>query len=121
MPDAAIEPLRIEMTGAPIGGAVPTGEGELWRRVNGEHLQLMELKLEKDYFHPPHSHPQNEAAGYVVSGKLEMMVGDEVRILGPGDSWRHPVGVTHSTKVLEDTLALEIHSPPRPEYVAGKV
>jgi quercetin dioxygenase-like cupin family protein len=120
MPDPAIDPVKIVMTGAPIGGAVPTGEGELTRRVNGEHVQIMELDLKKDYFHPLHKHPVNEAVGYVISGKLEMVVDDETRILGPGDVWRHPVDTLHSTKVLEDTHALEIHSPPRPEFTAGK-
>ena len=36
--------------------------------------------------------------------------------LTAGDSWCVPGGVEHEVEVLEDTVAIDIFSPPREEY-----
>jgi quercetin dioxygenase-like cupin family protein len=36
--------------------------------------------------------------------------------MAPGDSWCVPGGIEHEVQVLEDTIAIDIFSPPREEY-----
>lgn len=102
--------------GQVVGGVKLEGDGQIKVMRTGENLQLVELRLQKGFFHPLHNHPANESIGYVISGKLEMQIGDERHVLGPGDAWHHGIGVHHSTRALEDTYAVEMHSPIRPEY-----
>ncbi len=116
MEQTSLAPRKLGITGRRLGGVVPIGNFEVWARVLGEQLQVIELRLEEGFYHPLHSHPVNESAGYVLSGSLEMMIGEETLVLGPGETWHHPVGVLHSTRALENTVALEMHSPPRSEY-----
>ena len=53
-----------------------------------------------------------ETVGYVLSGRAELLMGGEVLILEPGDSWVVPKGVLHSYRVLERFTAVEATSPP---------
>jgi quercetin dioxygenase-like cupin family protein len=103
--------------GMVVGGVTIEGQAELKVMTSGTNLQLVELKLKKGYYHPRHNHPEHESIGYVITGALEMTIGDQTYYLGPGDAWHHGIGVPHSTKALEDTYAIEAHSPLRDEYV----
>ncbi len=80
-----------------------------------DEAMLCEFFLERDAIIPPHSH-MNDQVGYVVYGRLEMTIGGEVRICEPGDSYAIPGGVEHSARVLVDTLAIDVFSPPRNDY-----
>lgn len=53
-----------------------------------------------------------ETVGYVVSGRVELTVGEDVLDLGPGASWVVPRGATHSYRVVETVTAVEATSPP---------
>lgn len=63
----------------------------------------------------PHSH-MNDQVGYVVSGKIEVTIGDQTRICEAGDSYAIPGGITHSARAIKDTLTIDIFSPPRNDY-----
>ena len=65
----------------------------------------------------PHSHP-HEQVGMVLEGKAHFFVGDEDRVLGPGDMYRIPGGVKHHVVALENTVkALDIFHPIREDYL----
>lgn len=53
-----------------------------------------------------------ETVGYVVSGRVELTLGDQVLDLGPGSSWVVPRGAVHSYRVVETVTAVEATSPP---------
>lgn len=110
----AVKPL--DVLGRRVGGVVPLGGHEPRVLITGQRLQLVELRLDKGFFHPRHNHPEHESTGYVISGRLQMMIDGHEYTLGPGDAWHHRIGVYHWTRALEDTLAVEIHAPPRPEF-----
>jgi len=63
--------------------------------------------------HQFHRHPTMEEIIYVVSGTAEQWVGDEKRLLGPGDVAHIPQDVVHGTyNAGSDTLVfLAILSP----------
>jgi uncharacterized cupin superfamily protein len=45
---------------------------------------------------PPHVHYRSDEAFCVLSGRLEVLVGDTRRVLGPGDHVTVPAGTTHT-------------------------
>jgi quercetin dioxygenase-like cupin family protein len=63
-----------------------------------------------------HSHP-HEQVGYCVSGRFELTVDGEPHLVEPDDSYAIPGGASHSYRILEDSLAVEVFSPPREDYV----
>jgi quercetin dioxygenase-like cupin family protein len=103
----------INTSGRAIGGVQVTGVVDFRMLRAGDKVQLVETRMQKGFYHPDHVHPENESVGYLISGKLEMVIGGETYILEPGTSWHHPIGVVHSTRALEDSHAIEVHSPLR--------
>lgn len=82
-----------------------------------DQVMLVELTMAKDAIVPDHTHPHIQI-GYLVSGVAEFTVGDDTRILNPGDSWLIPGGVNHRVKVIEDCVALDIFHPHREDFLA---
>lgn len=101
-----------EMTGAQLGG-----QGETTLLAQGEGALVVLLNFKTGFLQPGHSHPDHESYGYVISGKLRMVVGDVEQTLGPGASWWHPKGMHHITEALEPSQAIEIHVPPREDIL----
>ena len=65
---------------------------------------------------PEHSHPQ-EQIGTVLKGSLELIIGDEKKVVKPGDVWCIPPYVVHSGHCPEEaTEVLECFAPPREDY-----
>jgi quercetin dioxygenase-like cupin family protein len=90
--------------------------GIVRRTLNeGEHTMLVEFHMAKSSSIPAHSHP-NEQIGYLVSGRLRCRLGSTWMELAAGDSWCVPGNIEHEAEVLEDTIAIDIFSPPRGEY-----
>ena len=86
--------------------------------VWGSNTLMTEFLLEKGSDLPLHRHPE-EQTGYLVSGNLIMTIGDEEHLVRPGDSWCIPGDVEHGARVLEDSVAVEVFSPLREDYLDG--
>jgi quercetin dioxygenase-like cupin family protein len=82
----------------------------------GEHTLMTEFRLEAGSILPRHEHP-HEQTGYLVSGRLLLTVGDERREVAPGDSWSIPGGARHGAEVLAESVAVEVFSPVREDYL----
>ncbi|MCE1254985.1 MAG: cupin domain-containing protein [Anaerolineae bacterium] len=82
----------------------------------GEKTLLSEFKLSKDSELPRHSHPQ-EQIGYLVSGHIRLTIGDDVYDVLPGDSWNVPGDIKHRAEIIEDSVAIEVFSPVREDYL----
>ena len=89
---------------------------ELKTLTYGDKMSLTEFRLEKGHDLPAHEHP-HEQIGYLVSGRIELTIGDQVFQTAPGDSWCIPGGVRHGAKVYEDSVAVEVFSPVRDDYI----
>ncbi|HWQ49881.1 MAG TPA: cupin domain-containing protein [Methanosarcina sp.] len=74
------------------------------------------LYLEGGSILPTHDHI-HEQTGYLVSGKIIMTIGEETFEVESGDSWTIPGGVAHGVEILEDSIAIEVFSPRRDEYM----
>ncbi|MEE9275331.1 MAG: cupin domain-containing protein [bacterium] len=55
---------------------------------------------------PAHFHPNEEQFALVLEGKLHMALGDEDKILGPGDLIHVPRNTIHGMRVLEGPAVL---------------
>ena len=82
----------------------------------GEKTQLCEFKLQKGNSLPLHEHP-HEQTGYLVSGKIILMVANEQYEAESGDAWSIPGNISHGAEVIEDSIVVEVFSPIREEYL----
>ncbi len=89
---------------------------EMKTLVYGQTTLMAEYRLEKGSLLPDHNHP-HEQTGYLVSGKLRLTIGDDTRIMEAGDSWNVAGNVVHGAEVLEDTIAVEVFSPVREDFL----
>jgi quercetin dioxygenase-like cupin family protein len=86
--------------------------------VYGKKTLMTEFLLKKGSSLPVHSHP-HEQTGYLVSGHIVLTIGGEQHDTLPGDSWCIAGDVLHSAEMLEDSVAVEVFSPVREEYIPG--
>lgn len=81
-----------------------------------ENLMSVELKFEKGAVGALHKHP-HEQIGYIVSGKLELLGGEEKVVLETGDTYYMAPDEEHGVIALEDTVLLDIFTPMRMDFV----
>jgi quercetin dioxygenase-like cupin family protein len=102
------------------GGYKEVSKGiEIKTLVHGEKMLSVEFRLQKGNRLPSHAHP-HEQSGYLVSGHLLLSIGKETFDVGPGDSWSIPGQVEHGAQVLEDSIAVEVFSPVREDYLPAR-
>jgi quercetin dioxygenase-like cupin family protein len=87
--------------------------------VHGEKTLMTEFRLRQGSVLPRHSHP-HEQTGYLVSGRVRLFMGTEAHEALAGDSWCIPGGVEHGADILEDSVAIEVFSPVRDDYLPGR-
>ena len=83
---------------------------------HGPSTLMTEFQLEKDAELPEHSHPY-EQTGYLVKGKIRLTIDGVASELVPGDSWCVLTNVIHRAEILEDSVAIEVFSPVREDYL----
>ena len=82
----------------------------------GESTLMAEFLLEKGALLPEHAHIY-EQTGYLVKGKIRLFIDGMAREMIPGDSWNVPENVSHRAEILEDSVAIEVFSPVREDYL----
>lgn len=89
---------------------------EMKTLVHGEKTLFTEFRMEKGNVLPKHAHP-HEQTGYLVQGRIRLTIGSETFDVTPHDSWCIPGDMEHSAEILEDSLAIEVFSPVREDYL----
>ena len=86
--------------------------------VTGEKCQLVWTKFEPGGTYELHSHT-HEQASVMISGRMRLTVGGEVKEIGPGDMWFAPANVEHGGEILGDepVVFIDIYAPPA-EWIA---
>jgi quercetin dioxygenase-like cupin family protein len=82
----------------------------------GEKTLLTEFRLASGNDLPVHAHPY-EQTGYLVAGHIVLTIGGEAHDAHPGDSWCIAGDVAHGARIIEDSVALEVFSPVREDYL----
>lgn len=73
--------------------------------------KTIRLTLTADEEIARHSHPDREIVLYLVSGAIELRVGDETNTLSAGDIARFDGDTQISPRALEDSVALLVLAP----------
>jgi len=84
--------------------------------VFGDKSLLSEFRMEQGSQLPSHAHSQ-EQTGYLISGQIQLSIGDEAFEVASGDSWSVPSNVAHRAEILADSVAIEVFSPVREDYL----
>ena len=85
-------------------------------RAFGVNTLMAEFLLNRGSILPVHAHPY-EQTGYLVKGRLRLRIGEQELEVGPGDAWCIPLNVEHGAQVMEDSIAVEVFSPVREDYL----
>jgi quercetin dioxygenase-like cupin family protein len=91
------------------------------RFITGESMMIAHVYLEKGAIVPKHSH-HNEQLTYILEGVLRLILGeDEAQIIdvAAGEVLHIPAHLPHSAVALEDTLDVDVFSPPRQDWLDG--
>lgn len=89
------------------------------RLITGDRMMLAHVYLEKGCVVPKHSH-ENEQLTYILEGALHFWIGEngeEERVVRAGEVLVIPSNVPHKAEALEDTLDVDIFSPPREDWL----
>ena len=89
------------------------------RLVTGERMMLAHVYLDKGAIVPQHSH-HNEQLTYILEGALHFWIGerqDEEVVVRAGEVLWIPSNVPHKALALEDTLDVDVFSPPREDWL----
>jgi quercetin dioxygenase-like cupin family protein len=82
----------------------------------GDGAMVVRIEAAKGSEVPIHTHP-HEQIGHLVSGRATLKVGDKAVELKPNDGYSIPPHVPHGvTDVAEDSVFVDVFSPPREEY-----
>jgi len=82
----------------------------------GQQMMLSLVRFEPGAIVEEHSHP-HEQMGMVLEGQAHFYVGEEDRLLGPGDMYRIPGGVRHRVVARDGPVtALDFFHPIREDY-----
>jgi len=86
--------------------------------VSAEKSMLARLLLRKGCIVPEHRH-ENEQITYVLEGALKFSLQGREITVRTGEVLVIPPDVPHSAEALEDTIDLDVFSPPRADWLAG--
>ena len=88
------------------------------RLVSTERMMLAHVYLDRGCIVPQHSH-ENEQLTYILDGALRFWIGEQMDevIVAAGEVLVIPSNVLHKAEALEDTLDVDIFSPPRQDWL----
>jgi quercetin dioxygenase-like cupin family protein len=92
------------------------------RLITGERMMLAQVYLKKGCIVPKHSH-ENEQLTYILEGALTFSLGEdgsEEVTVNAGEVLLIPSNVPHKAEALEETLDVDIFSPPRQDWLDKK-
>ena len=89
------------------------------RLITGDRMMISHVYLKKGSIVPQHSH-ENEQITYILEGGLRFWIGpDESQVIDvmAGEVLHIPSMVPHKAEALEDTLDVDVFSPPREDWL----
>ncbi|PYO49793.1 MAG: cupin domain-containing protein [Gemmatimonadetes bacterium] len=92
------------------------------RLITGDRMMLAHVYLKKGCIVPKHSH-ENEQLTYILEGALKFWIGDdgaEEVTVSAGEVLLIPSNVPHKAEALEETLDVDVFSPPRQDWLEKK-
>jgi quercetin dioxygenase-like cupin family protein len=70
------------------------------KSIAGEFIKIGIVTYQLGEGPPPHFHPNEEQFILMLEGKMNMVLGDETKVIGPGDLVHIPRNTRHGIKVV---------------------
>ena len=86
--------------------------------IHAETMTVARLKLAKGCLVPVHQHV-NEQISMIEEGSLRFVLDGQEVIVKAGEVLQIPPNVPHSAEALEDSIAVDLFSPPREDWKSG--
>ncbi len=86
--------------------------------IHGANMTVARIRLRKTAVVPTHSHANGQIS-MVESGRLRFVVDGRECVLGPGDVLPLAPHVPHMVEALEDSVAVDLFSPAREDWIRG--
>lgn len=84
--------------------------------VVGQDIMLARVLLKKGCIVPEHSH-HNEQLTYIVEGALKFWIDNREITIHAGEVLCIPSHMPHKAEAMEDTVDLDIFTPPRADWI----
>lgn len=85
------------------------------RRIHGDQMTVAHVSLHKGFRIDPHAHYEEQIA-IVITGKIRFLLGEPSNrkevIVGADELVHLPSNVPHGAEALEDSLVIDLYSPP---------
>ncbi len=91
------------------------------RVITGDRVMIAHVYLDAGSVVPKHSH-ENEQVTYILEGALRFWIGEdgeEQLDVRAGEVLHIPSTVPHRAEALEDTVDVDVFSPPRQDWLDG--
>lgn len=90
--------------------------GAVARVVHGDRITMAAVDLDPNVEVPEHRH-HNEQLGFVLRGRVTMVVAGEARELRPGETYTIPSDVPHSARSgPEGATVMDVFAPVRADW-----
>jgi quercetin dioxygenase-like cupin family protein len=86
--------------------------------IHGDSMTVAKVYLAKGCVVPEHSHP-NEQISMMEKGALRFVLNGQEVLVKAGETIRIPANVPHSAVAIEDSIATDLFSPPRQDWISG--
>jgi quercetin dioxygenase-like cupin family protein len=86
--------------------------------IHAGSMTVARIALRRYAMVPEHSHP-NEQITMLQEGKLRFTIAGEQRVLSAGEMMQIPPDAPHSVEALEDSVAIDLFSPVRQDWIRG--
>lgn len=98
-----------------IVAGVPIPKAELLSMkclVATDQVIVLRVSKKKGFVDPEHQHDNHDTVSTLISGRMKNYIGGESFVAEAGATWRHRPGVPHWSEALEDSVVIEIKTPP---------
>ena len=87
--------------------------------ITGERTMIAQIFIKKGGVVPLHQH-ENEQISYMLEGSLKFEIDGKSVVLKQGDVLVIPSNVPHKAIALEDTIDIDVFTPPRQDWLTGQ-
>ncbi|HLI62989.1 MAG TPA: cupin domain-containing protein [Terriglobales bacterium] len=86
--------------------------------IVGDNIMMARVLLKRGASVPRHSH-LNEQVTYILEGALKFLIQNKEIVVAAGEVLTIPAGIPHEAVALEDTIDLDVFTPPRMDWMMG--
>ena len=86
--------------------------------IHAETMTVARIRLRKGAIVPLHQHT-SEQITMLEEGKLRFVIAGEERVVSQGETLTIPPNAPHIVEALEDSLATDLFSPVREDWIRG--